>query len=96
MIKQNASHGMDDPGFRRKDIVMIKLHDIQKDYGTVPVLENISLELIPGNIYGLIGPNGAGQTTFLKILGKIRAVVQNACNLHSRWGPWAASEKLRI
>ena len=66
VIKQNVPHGMDDPGLRRKDIVMIKLHDIQKDYGTVPVLENISLEIIPGKIYGLIGPNGAGKTTFLK------------------------------
>ena len=71
VIKQNVPHGMDDPGLRRKDIVMIKLHDIQKDYGTVPVLENISLEIIPGKIYGLIGPNGAGKTTFLKILAGI-------------------------
>ena len=28
VIKQNVPHGMDDSGFRRKDIVMIKLQDI--------------------------------------------------------------------
>ena len=65
VIKQNVSHGMDDPGFRRKDIVMIKLHDIQKDYGTVPVLENISLEIEEGEIVSILGPSGCGKTTNL-------------------------------
>ena len=91
VIKQNVPHGMDDPGFRRKDIVMIKLHDIQKDYGTVPVLENISLEIIPGKIYGLVGPNGAGKTTFLKILAGIlypasgSLEIQGSQEKYDRW-----------
>ncbi|MGK6350325.1 ABC transporter ATP-binding protein [Parapedobacter sp. DT-150] len=33
-----------------------------------PVLENVSLELQKGHIYGLLGENGAGKSTFLKLL----------------------------
>lgn len=62
--KTECSARMDDPGLRRKDIVMIKLHDIQKDYGTYQSWKISAWQIIPGKIYGLIGPNGAGKTTF--------------------------------
>lgn len=34
----------------------------------VPALQNISLEINPGEIFGLLGPNGAGKTTLIKCL----------------------------
>lgn len=38
-----------------------------------PVLQEVTLELEPGNIYGIIGPNGAGKTSLLRhILGFLR------------------------
>lgn len=37
-------------------------------YTGVPVLENINLDVRPGEFFGLIGPNAAGKTTLLKLL----------------------------
>ena len=42
--------------------------DIVKTYSGKDVLQDVSLELQPGKIYGLIGSNGAGKTTLLSIL----------------------------
>ena len=47
---------------------MISLHDIQKSYGSHHVLKNVNLTIKKGEIYGLIGKNGAGKTTIFKII----------------------------
>ena len=47
---------------------MISLHGIQKSYGSHQVLENVDLTIRQGEIYGLIGKNGAGKTTIFKII----------------------------
>lgn len=47
---------------------MIRAQHIQKSFGKLQVLENISLEINQGGIVAILGPNGSGKTTFLKIL----------------------------
>ena len=47
---------------------MISLHNIQKSYGPHLVLEDVNLTIQKGEIYGLIGKNGAGKTTIFKII----------------------------
>lgn len=47
---------------------MITLKDIQKSYGTHQVLKDVNLNIHQGEIYGLIGKNGAGKTTIFKII----------------------------
>lgn len=47
---------------------MISLHGIQKSYGSHQVLKNVDLTVRQGEIYGLIGKNGAGKTTIFKII----------------------------
>lgn len=42
--------------------------NIFKNYGTHQVLDDVSLTLKPGEIFGLIGLNGVGKTTFIKIM----------------------------
>ena len=38
-------------------------------FGAKPLFENVSVKFGNGNRYGLIGANGSGKTTFMKILG---------------------------
>jgi ATPase subunit of ABC transporter with duplicated ATPase domains len=47
---------------------MIATSDLAKEYGARVLFENVSLQLNAGSRYGLVGANGSGKTTFLKIL----------------------------
>ncbi len=47
---------------------IISLKGLSKNYGTKQVLDNITLDIHPGQILGYIGPNGAGKSTTVKIL----------------------------
>ncbi len=47
---------------------MIKINSLAFSYGPKEVLKNISLDLEPGRIYGLLGENGVGKTTLLTLL----------------------------
>lgn len=48
--------------------VILQAESIKKSYFTKPVLKGLSLEIEEGAILGLLGPNGSGKTTFLKII----------------------------
>ena len=45
---------------------VLRTRDISKKYGEAYALENVSIEIKRGQIYGLIGLNGAGKTTFMR------------------------------
>lgn len=47
---------------------MIKVKDVSLSYGSRILFEHVNLSLDSGNRYGLIGANGAGKSTFMKIL----------------------------
>ncbi len=47
---------------------MISTSNISLRYGKRVLFEDVTVKFLPGNCYGLIGANGAGKSTFLKIL----------------------------
>ena len=47
---------------------IIKAQGLKKSYGKKVVLDNVSFEIEEGSIVGLLGPNGCGKTTLIKIL----------------------------
>lgn len=47
---------------------LLKLHNLTKKFGSFTAVNNISLEIKPGEIYGFLGPNGAGKTTTIKMM----------------------------
>lgn len=61
------------PGFSKytpiaKVKVLISTANITQQFGAKPLFENISVKFGEGNRYGLIGANGCGKSTFMKIL----------------------------
>nr|MCR4676935.1 ATP-binding cassette domain-containing protein [Sphaerochaetaceae bacterium] len=47
---------------------MITASNISLSYGTQVLFKGVNIKFTPGNCYGIIGANGAGKSTFLKIL----------------------------
>jgi ATPase subunit of ABC transporter with duplicated ATPase domains len=57
---------------------MITVSDLSLQFGKRILFQDVNLKFIPGNCYGIIGANGAGKSTFLKILyGEIESTKGN-------------------
>ena len=50
----------------------VDVHDITKRYRDTVALDDVTLSVGRGSVYGLVGPNGAGKTTLLGILSGLR------------------------
>ena len=50
---------------------MLKIEHLSKSYGDKKAVDDLSLHIWPGEIYGFIGHNGAGKTTTLKSISGI-------------------------
>ena len=48
--------------------VAISTEGLTKRYGSVPALEDLSIEVAQGEVLGYLGPNGAGKTTTIRLL----------------------------
>jgi ABC-2 type transport system ATP-binding protein len=58
---------------------MVQVHDLTFSYGKEKLFNGLNLELAPGNIYGLLGLNGAGKSTFLKLVCGLLYVDSGEC-----------------
>ena len=47
---------------------MITVNNVSLRFGKRTLFEGVNLKFTPGNCYGIIGANGAGKSTFLKLL----------------------------
>jgi ABC-2 type transport system ATP-binding protein len=53
---------------------MIRIIDLRKQYGRLAAVDNLNIEVAPGEIFGFLGPNGAGKTTTIRVMmGILRA-----------------------
>lgn len=50
---------------------MLRINNLTKIYGTKKAVDDLTLHIQPGEIYGFIGHNGAGKTTTLKAVAGI-------------------------
>ena len=46
----------------------VEIHNVSKSYGRVKALDDISFSVGKGEVFGLIGPDGAGKTSLYRIL----------------------------
>jgi len=52
---------------------MVKLANLRKTFGRIVAVDDLSLEIQPGEVFGLLGPNGAGKTTTVNMaIGLLR------------------------
>lgn len=49
-------------------MLAIETKRLTKKFGKFTAVENLNLKIEEGEMYGLLGPNGSGKTTFIKIL----------------------------
>ncbi len=55
----------------QEERIMLKIENLTKVYGDKKAVDDLSLHIAPGEIYGFIGHNGAGKTTTLKSVAGI-------------------------
>lgn len=61
---------------------MIQTNDICKRYGKHRVLNNVSVHVPKGSIYGFVGKNGAGKTTLMRIISALNAPTSGSYSLN--------------
>ena len=52
-----------DPSFEGESLLSIR--NLTKQYGDLKAVDDVSLDIEPGEIFALLGPNGAGKTTLI-------------------------------
>ncbi|HEX5773309.1 MAG TPA: ATP-binding cassette domain-containing protein [Geomobilimonas sp.] len=63
---------------------MISTTNISLAYGKRVIFKDVNIKFVPGNCYGLIGANGAGKSTFLKILAGLSEPDSGTVSVGSR------------
>src|SRR5512145_3185446 len=73
-------HSLHPPGVEERSfksaggVPLVELAGVSYSFGATPALENVSLKIWPGQFMAIVGPNGGGKTTLLRmILGMVRA-----------------------
>lgn len=64
--------------------VVLEMHDIRKSFGAVHALKGTRLSMAPGEIRALLGANGSGKSTMVKILGGMVRMDSGSITLDGR------------
>lgn len=75
-----------------RDDTVLQIHELRKVFGKVRAVDNVSLRVTRGQVYGFLGPNGSGKTTTIGMIlgllhptsGTVRLFGELVTPLHSR------------
>jgi ABC-2 type transport system ATP-binding protein len=70
-VKDTVSPPAPSPGLHRNDGLAIEARGLIREFGTFRAVDQVSFQVKQGEIFGLLGANGAGKTTVIKILNGI-------------------------
>jgi len=76
--------------------VTAELKNVTKTFGDKTVLENVNLQILEGEILALLGPNGSGKTTILKILAFIENPTSGEVEFQGASVNFKKAEKTRL
>jgi molybdopterin-binding protein len=76
--------------------VTVELKDLTKAYGSKIVLDTVKLQIYEGEILALLGPNGSGKTTILKILAFIENPTEGEITFQGEKVDFKNTEKVRL
>src|SRR5215813_12060453 len=65
--KLMTAPGVAATGSRSSGEVVLRTHNLSKQYGKRLAVDNLNLEVHRGEIFGFLGPNGAGKTTTIRM-----------------------------
>lgn len=66
---------------------ILKAENLSKVYKGIPVVDQINLEISEGKLYGLIGKNGAGKTTFIRMIAGLTNPTSGKLSLYGEENP---------
>ena len=75
---------------------MLALRNVTKRFGNITALDDVSLEIAPGEFFGLLGPNGAGKTTLMSLAAGLRTPEAGTVALDGRPVASGASAARRV
>ncbi len=65
----------------------VRVQGVSKRYGDRQAVDDVSLDIHPGEFFGLLGPNGAGKSTLVEIMEGLRQADSGSVALFGR-SPW--------
>ena len=75
---------MTPPASQTDNPVSIHVSELRKSYGAVEAVRGINFEVRQGEIFGLIGPDGAGKTTTFQILAGVMEATSGTATIYNR------------
>jgi ABC-2 type transport system ATP-binding protein len=75
---------------------MISLKNLKKRFGSIVAVDDLSLEIQPGEVFGLLGPNGAGKTTTVGLAVGVLEPDSGSVNLAQLGPPSSARVRAKI
>ena len=64
----------------------IEVRSLTKRFGRVAAVEGVHLDCAPGEVFGFVGPDGAGKTTIMRLLAAVMAPDEGSMAIKSRNG----------
>ena len=63
---------------------LLELSGVSKSFGGVAALQDVDFSLLPGEIHGLVGENGAGKSTTMKIIAGVHTDYEGVMRIDGR------------